>query len=323
MPEARREQGPIRLLGVICAVSAGLAVALIAVVLVAGSGPGDSIAASQGEKAPHPKPTAPGPTLTTRRLTWIISGPDLASLRSGNAGLARRFFDNPRTFVIGSRGDQDAVPRGYRSLPILAYTSLRSFEADVDRGRIDPRVAAVLYDPEAWDRTPLAEQRRPLPAMRRFVSLAKQWGYGAILAPGRDLALGAGGCRKRGHELLDTAFLRCGLMAGTSGAEATVIQSAPEELAPDRAGALIAGVRAGLTGSAEAPELLATLSTAPPGTGEKVWPIDLVRASRLAIASGVSGLMLNISPSRIGLAASFLRDLERAAPKDGPAIVEG
>ena len=148
------------------------------------------------------------------RLRWIIAGDDLAALRTDNAGLARRFFDNPDTFVVGSRKVPDQVPKGYRSIPILTYASLRSFVADVHSGRVDPRIAAVLYDPESWTRTPTPERRDPLTAMRRFTTLARRWGYGAMLAPGRDLALdGGGSCLKRDHELLDAAFLRCGLIA--------------------------------------------------------------------------------------------------------------
>jgi hypothetical protein len=253
-------------------------------------------------------------------VVWIVSGADLAALRADNAGLARRFFDDPETFVVGSPVEQDAVPHGYASIPTIAYASLHSFLGDVREGRIDPRVATVLYDPESWARTPAAERRRPQVAMRRFVSVARRYGYGTILAPGRDLALGGTGCRKRPGELLDAAFLRCGIAAGTRDAEMAVVQSAPEELSAGRAGRLISDVRSALATAEARPKLIATLSTSPPGSGGAVWPVDLVRMARRALGAGASGLMLNLSPSGVDLAASFLRDLERGGPLDGLAV---
>lgn len=203
------------------------------------------------------------------------------------------------------------MPKGYRSIPILTYASLRSFVADVHSGRVDPRVAAVLYDPESWARTPESERREPLTAMRKFTTLARSWGYGAMLSPGRDLALDAGApCSKGDHELLDQAFLRCGLVA-PEGAEAFVVQAAPEELQPELANALIDRASERVAAAGGGAELFATVSTSPPGSGEPVYPIDLVRAARGAISKGAAGLMLNVGPEDVGLAASFLRDLGR------------
>lgn len=250
----------------------------------------------------------------------MISGNDLAALRVDNAGLARRFFDNSETFVVGSPGgEQDAVPRGYRSIPTLIYASLREFEADVHRGAIDPRVAAVIYDPEAWPRTPARERDAPVAAMHRFTRLAARWGYGPILAPGRDLALAGGGCAKREGERLDRAYLRCGLTSGAVDAEKFVVQAAPVELDPDRLHALLRGARRQLDRRAPDVQVLASLSTKPPGEEGGVWPIDLVRAARLELKH-FPGVMFNFSSGDTDLAASFLRDLEREGPVDGRLV---
>jgi hypothetical protein len=293
-------------------------VALVAVVLALGTDGGDASGgpARTAEVARASPPVRPA---HTTRLHWIIAGDDLAALRVDNAGLARQFFDNPDTFVIGTRGDQDQVPQGYRSIPILSYASLRSFVADVHAARVDREVAAVLYDPESWSRTPGAERRGAVGAMRRFTTLAGNWGYGALLSPGRDLALAGGSpCRKHSRELLDAAFLRCGLTAPAAGAEAFVVQTAPEELRPDRMGALLEATRDRLP--AGGGDLYATISTAPPGSGEQVWPGDLVRAAERALSAGASGLVLNVAPADVDLAASFLRDLQRAGPVAGFAV---
>jgi hypothetical protein len=263
---------------------------------------------------PRPRPRPPG------HVSWVISGDDLAALRIDNAGLARRFFDNSETFVVGSPGgEQDAVPRGYRAIPTLIYASLREFEGDVHRGEIDPRIAAVIYDPEGWARTPAREREDPVAAMHRFTRLAARWGYGPILAPGRDLALAGGGCAKREGERLDQAYLRCGLTGGAVDAESFVVQAAPVELALDRLHDLLRGARRQLDRQASDVQVLASLSTEPPGVESGVWPIDLVRAARLELKH-FPGIMLNFPAADTDLAASFLRDLEREGPVDGRLV---
>lgn len=306
MPTVRLEPRPIRLFRVALVAAALLAALLLVVVL--GVGLGDRDSTDQGSRPPR----KPG------HVAWIISGEDLALLRHGNAGLARRYFDNRDTFVVGSAGDtQNLVPQGYRSIPTLSYTSLQALEGDIHFGRIDPRIAAVIYDPERWSKTPVAEQLAPVSAMRRFTRLAARWGYGPIVAPGRDLALGEGvGCAKRSGEYLDQAYLRCGLISGGRGAENFVIQAAPEELDLERMHQLLRGGRTQLRAQTPGALALASLSTVPPGADETAWPIDLVRAARLELRY-VPGIMLNFTPQSTPLAASFLRDLEREAPING------
>jgi hypothetical protein len=323
--EARREQDLIRLLGLILGASAVAIAILIAVVLAIGTGGGDaSPGAAKPVEATAAVPAGPpeGKSPAPRQLHWIVAGDDLAALRADNAGLARRFFDNPDTFVVGSRQVQDQVPKGYRSIPILSYAAMRSFVADVHSGRVDPRIAAVLYDPESWARTPATERRGPLAAMREFTTLAGRWGYAAMLAPGRDLALDADvSCTKRRHEFLDQAFLRCGLVA-PAGADAFVLQTAPEELQPELATALVGATRERLAAAGGEADLFATVSTAPPGDGRPVYPVDLVGAADRAIEGGAAGLMLNFGSGEVDLAASFLRDLEREGAVGGVAVSE-
>jgi hypothetical protein len=233
--------------------------------------------------------------------------------------LARRFFDNSQTFVVGTQAEQDLVPHGFRAIPTVAYASLRAFERDIHFGDVDPRIAAVIYDPEAWERTPDAEQAAPLASMRRFAALAARWGYGPILAPGRDLVLAEGSCAKREGEVLDQAYLRCGLTHGAIDAEEFVIQAAPVELDLDRLHRLLRGSAAQLRRRAADVGAFASISTDPPESGEQVWPVDMVRAARLELKH-VGGLMLNFAPGDRDLAASFLRDLEREGPVGGMLV---
>jgi hypothetical protein len=254
----------------------------------------------------------------TQHPTWILSGWSLAALRRSNAGLARRFFDNPHTLVTGDAdGMQNLVPAGYRSVSALSYPSLAKFETDTGAGLITPEIGAVIYDPEGWDKTPAAERRAPVAAMHRFSRLARRHGYSPIVAPGRDLALsGEAGCGKRQGELLDQAYLRCDLTAGASGAETFVIQAAPDELEPRKLSRLLASAQAQVRSRDPGALTVATLSTDPPGASEPVWPIDLVRAARIEFKQA-DGVLFNFNPATMQLAASFLRDLERVSGTRG------
>jgi hypothetical protein len=301
------ERSPIGLFRVGIAAAVGLAAILLAVAFLMGLDGGSDAQPSK------PRPRPPG------HVSWVISGEDLAALRVGNAGLARRFFDNSETFVAGSPGLQDAVPRGYRSIPTVTYSSLHKFEADIHRGTIDPRIAAVIYDPEDWAQTPASERIAPVAAMHRFTQLTARWGYGPILAPGRDLALSGGSCEKRQGERLDQAFLRCGLTSGAEDAEMFVVQAAPVELSLDHLHALLRGSRRQLDRRDPEVQVLASLSTKPPGVERGVWPIDLVRAAHLELRH-FPGIMFNIAAADTDLAASFLRDLEREGPVEGRLV---
>ena len=262
------------------------------------------LAAACGSTHNATKPPAGG-----RNMSWIISGDELAALRVSNAGLARRFFDNPRTFVIGTIDNQDRVPAGYQARPALLYTSLAKLRKDVTQHRIGDTVHAILYDPEHWSKTPSGEQRDPPSALGQFFRLAHSGGYEPIAAPGRDLTLSPiASCQKRRGEVLDRAFLRCGLPRAANGASLLVIQTAPVQSSICELRVLLRGASNQL--AQPAPRLIATLSSDPGGTSGKVWPATLLAATRAMLAY-VQGLMLNFSLGQVSLLADYLRDLER------------
>jgi hypothetical protein len=249
------------------------------------------------------------PSSQSLNVTWILAGDDLAMLRRSNPGLARRFFDNPRTFVIGTEADQNSVPTGYQSVPTVLYSSLATLTRDLDAGNIDRSVDALVYDPEHWAKTPAAEQMAPIQAMNQFVALARSHGYTPIAAPGRDLVLNdRATCHKSAGQLVDQAYLHCQLPKAASNATLVVIQAAPEEDSVPAIRQLLHGVVAQLRGSQ--PQLITTLSSTSPTPGAQVWPSTLIRATAAELTYA-DGLMLNFTPQADQLLASYLRDLER------------
>jgi hypothetical protein len=242
-------------------------------------------------------------------VTWIIAGDDLAALRTTNAGLARRFFDNPRTYVIGTRQAPNQVPPGYQAQPTLAYASAAALLRDLNAGRIVGTVHAILYDPEYWSKTPASEQRDPNAAMARVAAAAKRERLVAMIAPGRDLGLSpVSSCRKRVGELLDQTYLRCGMPAAAARAPLVIVQTAPDQLSLPA----LRGFLRAVTGELQTthPQLVATLSSRPNTAKRPVWPATLVAATRAELGYA-SGLMLNFTPDKADLLASYLRDLER------------
>ena len=109
---------------------------------------------------------------------------------------------------------------------MLIYNSYAQFAADLTSHAIAPTYTWVMYDPEYWPATPLAEQQNPALYMQQFGQLAHANGLKVIEAPGRDLGLVPGAaCPQTPGENLDHWFLRCNLPgAAAASADMVVIQ---------------------------------------------------------------------------------------------------
>ena len=291
---------------------------LVAVVLLIGTGGGTWPAARAGGDDRGAQDVAPAAWLpvisagSSPATIWPHCAPTTPGWRGVSSTTPTPSWSAPAPV-------QNQVPKGYSSIPILSYASLRSFVSDVHSGAVDPRIAAVLYDPEDWSRTPAKEQREPVAAMREFTSFAGDWGYGALLAPGRDLALDAGLAVPQGKSRTTRPGVPA-LRSGGGGGRRRRVRH------PDRAGGAAAGTdgcparcdpSAPAQGQRATPPSSPPSSTAPPGEGEQVWPVDLLRAAERAVKHGAGGLMLNFAAGEVDLVASFLRDLERTGPIAG------
>jgi hypothetical protein len=231
--------------------------------------------------------------LATPRLSWIMLGSTMAQLAAGVPAQASRFFDTPYAYADGSRVSQNQVPPGYSTTPTVKYASFADFQNDVSAGAIDPTVRAVLYDPEKWDRTPLAEQLDPGTYLRMFAQLAHQHGYVAIETPARDLVAVAGArCTAARGEGLSAAALRCGL-AGQAARYADVVQvqSQVDEFDPVQYRDFVRRSAAQARAVNPAAVVMAGLSTSPP-TG--VATADQLFAAADAVRTDVAGFYLTV-----------------------------
>lgn len=154
--------------------------------------------------------TAPGapalePIPTNALQGWSATCSNVNSVKKLDAALADYFYNQTKSYCNGT------TPSGYTTTPHKAYGSYAVFAADAANGRIPPGVKVIMYDPEKWDSTPLAEQRDPAQYARRFAELAHQKGYRASVHPGRSLASVDGSlfCTRRSGESGTEAFIRC------------------------------------------------------------------------------------------------------------------
>jgi len=207
-------------------------------------------------------------------------------------------------YVTVKAGSQPSSPKVAGTVPTAIYTSYATFEKDMAAGSLPTSVGAVMYDTEKWTQTPIVEQRDPRRYMAMFSRLASAHHLVPILAPGRDLALVPGAsCVKRSGEILNQAFLRCGLVSADVRAKVLVIQSQVNEF--DTAGFQRFVAAAAHQARVANPSIavVAELATAPLGHAASVP--QLVNAAH-SVNGMVEGFALSARPRDTELAANLL-----------------
>ena len=262
--------------------------------------PASSPAATHSTSARgHAGSGGPAPTwLMTRQVVSEVTG-DTAVRNALGAGPLDELLKP------GQRPVTDVSAR-----PIVDFASAAALERAVAGRQLPTGTDGVLYDPEAWPFTPVAEQRAPVAAAARAAAVAHAHGLRFIVAPALDLTtvLGTGAHGSRERE-----FLHLGLV-GRLARSADVIELQAQSLERDTAGyrrfVRRAAAQAHVTGHRV--QLLAGLSTNPPGAPVTVArlrrDIDVTRAT-------VAGYWLNIpgrgprcptcNPSRPDIAAQL------------------
>jgi hypothetical protein len=141
--------------------------------------------AAMADPGRDPEPAA-GP-LGPGKLTWVVTAKALQLMRAvpGAAGIVERFFDDSRTYVVVSPAQLDEVPA--KAKAVMGFSSQAQIAAALAAGPPDPRYAGVLYDCEAWDFTPVEEQRAPGAFHRRAAALVHAKGLTFLAAPATTL----------------------------------------------------------------------------------------------------------------------------------------
>jgi hypothetical protein len=155
---------------------------------------------------------------------WIATGWNIHLANKLDPATARHFFNNPSSFGTGPQASIDPVTDGFGANAVLVFDSYAQFASELQSGTISPAYKWVLYDPEEWPQTPLAEQLSPAKYLTQFGQLAHSRGYKVIEAPGRDLgnvARAGSSCPELPGENLDQWYIRCDI-AGTAAAVSDV-----------------------------------------------------------------------------------------------------
>ncbi|MGH7723500.1 MAG: hypothetical protein ACRENL_11855 [Candidatus Dormibacteria bacterium] len=255
---------------------------------------------------------APG----SSRLTWLIAASALTRLRSLDAQspLAARFFDNAGTDVlVGPRAA--GIPSGWRSVPTAGFRSYADLASAIAAGTLDASITTVLYDPEAWQFTPIAEQRDPGRYAQLAADLCRSHHLRLIVTPAVDLTqvLSPGAADAR------SAFLSLGIAGQAARAgDTVVIQAQRYEADTAQYRAFVVQAAAQARAANPGVTVLAGLSTGP--GGKPVNAGDLYSAYQ-ATRDSVQGYWLNIpaqgadcptcTQPRPDVAAGFLQMVSR------------
>jgi len=275
--------------------------AAVAVTLVAALWVLAACSAGATGSHPSPQPRTSGTTSTTdisrttgtsdtsgrrrRRPAWLLTRSALSQLIADPAVRAR--LQGALVYEILQPGQQPLA--GITAKPVVTFASATALEDAVTGGRLPAGTYGVLYDPEAWSFTPVAEQRDPVPAATRAAAVAHAHGLRLIVTPALNLTtvLAPGTQQPRWRTFLDLNLVA--RLAGVADIVEIQAQSLQRKTAT-----YTAFVRAATSqASAANPQVivLAGLSTNPPGA-----PVDSqqLTAAIRATRSLVDGYWLNI-----------------------------
>ena len=218
-----------------------------------------------------------------RSPAWLLTRSALSQLAADPAVRAK--LRDALVYEILQPGQQPLA--GITAKPVMTFASATALEEAVTGGRLPAGTYGVLYDPEAWPLTPVAEQRDPVQAATRAAAVAHAHGLRLIVTPALNLTtvLAPGTPRWR-------AFLDLNLVARLAGV-ADIVEFQAQSLERDTA-TYTAFVQAATSQASTAnPRIivLAGLSTNPPGA-----PVDSqqLTAAVQATRSMVDGYWLNV-----------------------------
>ena len=213
--------------------------------------------------------------LTRGALSQVLSDPSVAAR-----------LEAARVYEILTPGEQPLAAAGAE--PVVTFSAVSALRRAVDGGQLPPGTRAVLYDPETWPYTPLAEQRNPVRAARQAAAVTRAHHLTLIVAPALDLAT----AQPRSGGPLWRQYLRLNL-AGAMARVAGVVEVQAQSLERS-ARSYQAFVRAAAAQARAANphvSVLAGLSTNPPGPA--VSGQQLAAAIRVSSAA-VVGYWLNV-----------------------------
>jgi hypothetical protein len=163
---------------------------------------------------------------TTPARNWIGTGWNVHLAYQADAATTKHFFNAATSYGTGPSAAASPVTDGFSTSATLYYSSYAQFQSDLSTGAITYPYKWVMYDPEGWANTPVAEQQNPVKYLGLFAQLAHQHGYKVIETPARDLGNVATVCplNTQTGENLDQWYIRCKIAAAAAAADIYVLQ---------------------------------------------------------------------------------------------------
>ncbi len=258
---------------------AGLATAVTCVLAGCSASPGAGSPAPSASGTPAPVSTGPG-----ERSTWMLTRGALTQVLSDSSVAAR--LASARVYEILTPGEPPLASAGAE--PVVTFSAVSALRQAVDGGQLPAGTRAVLYDPEVWPYTPVAEQRDPVRAAQQAAAVTRAHHLTLIVAPALDLAT----VQPRSGGPLWRQYLRLDLVGGIARVAGVVeVQAQSLERDPQAYRAFVRAAAAQARAANPHVSVLAGLSTNPPGP--VVSSAQLAAAIR-ASSAAVSGYWLNI-----------------------------
>jgi hypothetical protein len=249
-----------------------------------------TLAACSAAPAPSVSPSTSG----TAGLADLL-GPDHPAWLLSRSVLAQLVTDPVAVSELSGKLVYELIQPGQPPLPgvvaepVVTFASATALESAVDAGQLPPGTFGVLYDPEAWAFTPVAEQQNPVQAATAAAAVAHAHGIRLIVAPALDLTtvLTQGGQGPDWRQFLDLDLV------GRLAKVADVVELQAQSLEQDTSvyTAFVQAAAAQASAARPGIDLLAGLSTNPPGVPVEARQLtSAIQATR----SLVDGYWLNV-----------------------------
>lgn len=220
-------------------------------------------------------------------LHWIINGPALATFVSDPTAV--RFFANVKPFVIQRRENPVALPASWKAVVVQVFPSYSAMRKAFESGSVGANVRAILYDNEAWQFTPVEEQRNFATYNEEAAALVHHHGMLFISTPATDLVRVL--APKSSGKRYDT-FLQLGIIAAAAHyADVVDIQAQGSEMGVARYASFVRAAAAQARASNPNVEVLAGISTNP--SGNRV-DADIILRAIYATRDAVDGYWFNV-----------------------------
>ncbi|HYZ14258.1 MAG TPA: hypothetical protein VFA08_11750 [Actinomycetota bacterium] len=230
------------------------------------------------------------------RQLWMTATGSVRAIAAVDRGVADRVFGSDDAVALGG---WPGATHG------RAWASYEAFAEDVQSGAIPDDVTLVMYDPEAWDKTPLHERLHPVRYIEAFCALARANGFSVAVTPHPNLVAVPGSRHvQEPGESREDAYLRSGIVevcAKNADVYETQAQRLQNEPAVYRAFVLETALLARSVNSNV--RVLSGLSTHPgyPANAE------MLVAAWSSVRDVVDGHYLSLAKRRlVDVAASFL-----------------